>query len=693
MKNLYPLVLFIFCLTTGAMEAAIVVGGVAGSLTVKNSIIYNDTTYLQIATTLNITNSAVRGSTVPTGNFSLSSSAYSKLKDSMAVAPVDTFSYYLSPTSTLRNAGTNNVTLPSTGKDINGNDRLYDLTIDIGAVEYSEVYQGASATWETAADWNIGRFPHNKDIVSTRSACQVTSTTTPAVCKKLIIESPGSLTIKPNTQLIVSDSIRNKDATKLIVKTATDNTTPNGTLIFHNSTGNPPYATVEMYTTAIHNTTGVTYNQKTYYNSWQYFGVPLRSVVASPTFDGSYVRSYHEDSIRTNGKWANLVNSSVLTPFTGYEITQNTSSPTTIIFQGALYNRDSTISLMYHSNAYDPGQNIFSNPYTAAINIKNLTFGKTNPDSTVYLYNTGSLGSWGQKTGESTYSFSTTTPGQYIAIPKNSAGTGGIPSDIPSMSGFLVKANSASPVCSITIKYNSVITQNLHAQRAPSLDKQTSDRVYMEISLKSEHSGDCMWLINQPGTTHGFDNGWDGYKLVGDDGTPQLFAMEESGNYQVSTSDDMSNTYLGFQPGDDTEYSLLFKNENIGNDYSNVYLLDLAENKTVDITPDSSIYSFTAEASGKLTKRFKIVTIPEVKDTLNITKDINLFSSERTIFVNNLSNLNGNLAIYDISGRLVQTIQFGANCISPIQTSFPTGVYIVKATTKALGVTNRLILQ
>ena len=52
--------------------------------------------------------------------------------------------------------------------------------------------------------------------------------------------------------------------------------------------------------------------------------------------------------------------------------------------------------------------------------------------------------------------------------------------------------------------------------------------------------------------------------------------------------------------------------------------------------------------------------------------DIRIFSFRRTIFVNKLTNLNGNLAMYDISGRLVQTIQFGANLISPIQTSFPT---------------------
>jgi len=155
----------------------------------------------------------------------------------------------------------------------------------------------------------------------------------------------------------------------------------------------------------------------------------------------------------------------------------------------------------------------------------------------------------------------------------------------------------------------------------------------------------------------------------------------------------MSNTYLGFQPGEDSNYTLTFKHENLDKYYSSVYLLDLAENKTVDITADSSQYSFTAEASGKLTKRFKIVTIPLAEDTLGITADIKIFSSERTIFVNNLSNLNGTLALYDISGRLVKLVPFGANGITPIQTFFPTGVYIVKATTRTIKRTERIMLQ
>ena len=113
----------------------------------------------------------------------------------------------------------------------------------------------------------------------------------------------------------------------------------------------------------------------------------------------------------------------------------------------------------------------------------------------------------------------------------------------------------------------------------------------------------------------------------------------------------------------------------------------------MDITSDSTAYRFTTEASGNQSKRFKIVTVPVATDTLSVTNDIKVFGSERTIFVNNHSNLSGNLALYDLSGRLIKTVVFGAGCITPVQTSVSPGVYIVKAGTKTFGLTQRLILQ
>jgi len=420
--------------------------------------------------------------------------------------------------------------------------------------------------------------------------------------------------------------------------------------------------------------------------------VPVASVTADPTFYGSFVRSYDESKPAPYQKWTSLGNSDVLVPFKGYEITQD--APTTIVFQGQLINTDKTITLTNTvATAYDPGQNILSNPYTAAIDIRQLVF-DSNTEPTVYLYNTGSFGAWATNTGYAETGYSSAVapvvPGQYLAIPQSNAGTGTIPYDIPSMSGFLVKVKTN--LGSLTIPYSSVITKNVNIQRAPQAQNST-DKKYIEISLHGEHYGDCMWLVEQPGTTRGFDSGWDGYKLSGAIGTPMLFAQEENGNYQISTSDDLNNTYLGFQAGVDLEDTLTFKHENLELKYAGVYLVDLVENKVVDITKSGTQYAFKAETTSAPVKRFKIVTEPYVKNAEDLMTRIKVFNDNNVIYVDNTSSEKGELHVYDPMGRCLKTGIFSANTISTFPLFSNSGIYIVKAVTNTEKVSKQIIVK
>jgi len=684
----YILVLLLLFTLVCSMQinAATPANSVAGKLTVTNCLVYgNDTTFKQIGDTVAITYSAIQSTalTLPTGAGNKSITKTFSYKDAL-VAPVDTFSYYLSPTSTLTDVG--NTTVPSymPPKDLNGNDRVYNGTIDIGPVEYSEIFQNGTGTWSTATGWNTGRIPTSNDIVTIRSATTVS--TTDAVCKSIISIDPGaSLTINTASQLNVLNSITNTNSNLLIVNSTAGQA--NGTLIFHNTTGNPN-ATVNMYTQA-YKGSGVKVNGTTYYYSWQYFGIPVHSITnASPTFDGSYVRSYNEASVGQYEKWTQLTNSSSLSSFQGYEITQ--VNPTMIVFQGVLENSNKTITLTNTPGAYDPGQNIISNSFTAAIDIRQLSFG-TNTEQTIYLFNTGSFAQWYNSSGAPYTDPSLTLPGQYLAIPKNNAGTGNIPYDIPSMSGFLVHAPTSGVNGSMTINYNTAIIQNAHPQRAPSQVKQTSDKVYLEITLKGKRTGDCMWLINQPGTTHGFDNGWDGYKLSGTLGTPQLFAMEDSGNYQVSTSSDMSNTYMGFQAGLDLEDTLTFYSENLLTQYAGIYLEDLVENKVIDISTSGTQYAFVTDSTPAPVKRFMIVT--NLTEVAPVTSSyLKVFNSGNTVFIQNSGSLNGEMIVYDMMGRDIKRATFGPYGVTAVQLEAISGSYIIKATTDNEIVSKKIII-
>jgi len=554
----------------------------------------------------------------------------------------------------------------------------------------------ASTAWNTVINWTDGIPLPGDDIEFASSSNSGNAGADPF--NDLVLDnyytvgnfknqSGKQLIVPPATGLVVNSIITTDgNPGRIYIKSSQSAPAlPGGSLIFHNDPVTQPVnATVEMYSKAKKAAVAppIVDGAQDWY-SWQYFGIPLTTVNANPTFYGSYLQQQFENGDYDH-KWGALNNSSILQPFTGYAITQD--NPITIVFSGQLVNSNLTSYMLpYTSGAYFAGQSLLANPYTAAIDINQLVFG-ANTQQTVYLYNTGSYGEWYNNAGSSGNS-----NGQYLAIPKNATPVGSLPNDIPSMSGFMVNATAVGG--SITINYSSVIN-NVNPQRAPSASKSSSsDKTYIEIALNGEHTSDRMWLIDQPGTTHGFDNGWDGYKYSGALGTPMLFAMEDSGNYQVSTSDDLNNTYLGFQAGVDLEDTLTFKHENIELKYDGLYLVDLVENKVVDISKSGTQYSFKAESTVSPVKRFKIVTEPYVKGAADQTTQLKVFNDNETVFVDNPGNEKGELYFYDIMGRYLKKEVFGANSISSFSVFSKSGAYVVRAITSSEKVSKRIIVN
>ena len=442
----------------------------------------------------------------------------------------------------------------------------------------------------------------------------------------------------------------------------------NGTLIFHNAVGSPVQATVEMYSKAA----------KAANYKWQFFGIPVRTIVASPAFDGSYVREMHENN--TPAHWAQLNNASTVTSFTGYEITQ--TAPVTIYFQGTLENSNfASGKLSFTTGVTYPGEHLIGNPYTAAIDISKIVFGSTDPaiiDNTVFMYNCGSLADWTSAGSGTTSGYA---PGQYIAIPIKVSDRGvGIPAQIPSMQAFLVNVASDNALATVSIPYSStgtVVRDTSQLRVRGNFNMTSSNNVSTRIDVKGSRFSDQMWIFTEPTCTHHFDNGWDGYKFFGSILTPQLFAMEGDGDYQVNSVDDMNNTVLGFRAGEDSTYTLTFTNENLKTKYSTVYLVDLKNNITTDITHSGTQYSFNTSYNDSTLVRFKILT-SLILENPTIKLGFTIFSSQQMIFVHNFMNTNGELYLYDISGKFIKTIHFSANSITTTKLNLPSGSYLVK---------------
>jgi hypothetical protein len=459
---------------------------------------------------------------------------------------------------------------------------------------------------------------------------------------------------------------------------------PNGSIIFKNASN--VNGTVEMYSKSYIDNSATDDTQKYF---WQYFGIPVETTTAEPTLYGAYVRKSNEagDETDANYYWTELNNASVLNAFDGYEICQPTK--TTYTFTGQLVNRSLNQPTLPYSTGVDVkyrGENLLANPYTAAIDVNKINFG-TNVEAAVYLYNTGSYGQWNAATTLGN------NPGQYICIPKLPAGNNGLPQEVPSMSSMLVKATAVSNG-GISFNYNDVIKKNETIQRVKSVDAISStDLISTMIDLTGQHYSDRMWIFTEPSCTRNFDNGWDGRKILGSSLAPQIYAIEPDGDYQVNSVSDMYNTDLAFQAGDEVEYTLKFTHQNIQQRYAGVYLVDLIENKTVDVTQSGSTYTFATAQSDTPAKRFKILTRSYEKDAPDTEAQVKIFTAPGRVFVHNLTTFKGECTLYDIAGRAIKNASFAANAVTEVLSNLTPGAYVINTITNGEKLSKRVIVQ
>lgn len=543
-----------------------------------------------------------------------------------------------------------------------------------------------TGNWETDNQWNVQQVPGSGttygsilDKPTINGVCTLSTNTS---CNSLIINPSKNLTINPSSSLSITTSITNNAGNSgLLIKSSETN--PNGSLIFNNPANSPVSGTVEMYSKAKWDLTKPAGNKY----SWQFFGLPIKTQLITPTFSGAFVRKWEETGKNDVDLWVMQNSGTTLTSTTGYELVQ--SAAKTYTFAGQLENQGFTRSLPYTVDAVFPGQHIFGNPFTSAINIEKIQFG-ANTENSVYLYNTGTYNEWDINSGEI---ITGEGHGQYtVTTPKASGGLG-IPSQIPSMQGFLVKSINATG--SITIPYNSSVANTDMQRTKTNKEVSTNEKVITRIDIKSTHYFDRMWIFTSPECTRSFDNGWDGPKMLGSIQRTQLFSMEKDGNYQINAVQNINDTYLGFQPGDEREFKLIFTHQNIESAYAGIYLIDLAENKTLDVTTSGSEYSFTSEPSIAISKRFKIVTKPT---NANFNKEqeeqFQIFHNNSAIFVQNFSENNGILNIYSTSGATLKKLNFNANTVTSFSTNdLSQGVYVAKAFVDKKELTLRIIVR
>ena len=552
--------------------------------------------------------------------------------------------------------------------------------------------------WNTSARWDHDTIPslvlHEAVLIYIDGNCVVTDDQNSynltikaahdAIIPKLTISAASSLNV---TGGVLGGQFKNLGTVDALIVKSNANQ-PNGTLTWN--MGNPS-GTVEMYSKASWDLSKPVNNKY----KWQFMGIPVKSTSFSTTFSNCYLREWDETVINYEDVWARRNDGTslqkapgnTLTNNKGYELVQQ--FPKTYTFKGVLQHDDFVQSLSYSPTAYFRGQHIFGNPYTAAIDIRTIEFGE-NTQHSVYQYNCGTYTDWIDNHGENVGIDGTEiTPAQYAVATKQTAGVLGILRQVPSMQGFLVKATSEAGG-SIRIPYPTVMKNAIHQRVKQNPD---GDVVATRIDVKGTNFADKMWMFIDPSCSHAYDNGWDGIKMFGDDAVTQIYSIEEDGGmYQISAVNDINESYIAFKSGNDKEFVMKFTHQNIQSLYSNLYLVDMLENKTIDVTATNSEYAFSATNTDPL-KRFKIVTNLTGNVNTQANKDIDVYTIDNKICINNRNSSKAKIVLYDEIGRCFANSFVDGNSKLVMSNILAKGVYLIHININSNRFTKRVIMK
>lgn len=552
--------------------------------------------------------------------------------------------------------------------------------------------------WSTPGNWTYGHLPLLASNVQIMADCNVDMMD--AAAGVLKIESDKTLTINADASLRVAKRFGQRDGNLRIkplpnadysIVTIKADANGSGTLIHSAFAADATHpegyeipATVEYYSIA----SGAPDNCQ-----YQWMASPVQHIPQTEVpFAGAWVYGWDKET----HTWGNyLRNGDSMSAFDAYCFTQRTGGKNTYTIQGKLVNRQTdTIALSYNAtlSAARRGINVIGNSWTAPINISGWTAEDfKNCDASIILFNTGfdPTGTGEQITD------GTSLAGQYSVIPVKTASNMDVRYQvIPAMQAFQVNATGAG--AQLTMNYDRLVRtdhvnrQPMHIQgrrNAESTEGTSNEGITatLRIRIKGERYGDQVYIFRNADCTAGYDNGWDGRKILGATAALQLFVESEGERYAVSTQPELAGTRLAFFKGEDETYTMEFEYD--GNEP--LYLYD---SNTDLYTPVSTgnTYFFRSETT-KLEHRFLLTDSRPEEPSGPTTGIVEVNMEENSLILSNTTQDPVRLSIFDAAGRLCyqQTLH---TPLAAIPVPDIPGVYMVEAASRTQHVTRKIIL-
>jgi hypothetical protein len=419
---------------------------------------------------------------------------------------------------------------------------------------------------------------------------------------------------------------------------------------------------------------------------WHFIGIPVESAVAGvfhlPSGHSDIYLKTHTES--TNAWDVSITNDNTsLIQGRGYECWvgdslngTGISQDDTVEFTGTLNHGDYTTgSGNFYGLQYTSGHglNLLSNPYPSALEADIDSWSKSNVANSVWVWDSGN--------GNYVYWNGTDGTGGGTGV---GTLTGGI---IPAMQAFFVEATAASP--SMTIPQSS----RIHSSQA--FYKNVAE-IPNTIRLDVEGNGysDAIFVRFSEDATEEYDSEYDVQKIYGLPEAPQLYTVITGKKLSINSLPQLTGhkeVILGFECGMPGEYVINASQlESFGN--IPVYLEDIQEDVLVNLT-SNPVYSFSHQINSD-PNRFVLhfgdpLGVDEPQQQMEL---INIYSSQKSVFVTIPFKINGDIMIYDIMGRRIATAvaKEGKN---EIKINSSRGYYIVRITGQNGVKTQKLYIQ
>ncbi len=533
---------------------------------------------------------------------------------------------------------------------------------------------GVDNAWTTPTNWNLNRVPNAEDSVIINAPIEITDGAVEVL--GMTINAGGAIHITPTGGLTVGEGgIAGVAANSITID---NNTQGVGFLRI-----NPDAKSIPTNVTINYTTRGKSGNPRD--EVWQYVGAPGANM--SMTNEGVLIYHWSEQ----NG-WVKAT--TAMAPFVGYAISRTTTGNDTYTITTAPVFDNHTIELTRTPSGMD-GSNLFVNSYLAPIDLAKFELGVDivgDVEQTFYLFNSGSWNDWQNDGGGDETIVNGSSPGQYFAITPGSAALLDANMDqttIPPMQGVYVVANESA---TIHLNYNKhVFTSTSADMNRPMRAPQQQDQNFMRVRIQvnSDNSGaDRMYVIQHENATKGYDNGYDAKNILAD-GQANIYTHEQDGQMEISVTNQLDSTYIGFAAGDDAVYTLTFTSL-VGEE---MYLYDIEQDILIPLAEQEQ-YTFYAQPNSVNNQRFILLLNPDdagnisggdgvATDIENLSASSHIWFSGKTLHVADAP-ANTTLAIYSACGMCVMASKVITAAPYALDLShLPMGVYVLRLNNQA----------